>query len=100
MKTKKEKHQFIVDNYKTMSNKELSEKTGYSEGYVGNIKHRLKLRRSKYKRKQKKVFKKPTKNSGKYDRILMIAKKHGCKRTTDLIDIFGFEKWKEICKNA
>lgn len=88
MKTIKEKHQFVVDNYKKMSNKELAEKLGYSVCNIKAILHRLRLRRSKRKYRDK------------YDRIMVIAKKHGCKRTTDLIDIFGFEKWKEICKNA
>lgn len=95
MKTTKEKHQFIVDNYKKMSNQELAEKTGYSKGSISIILSRLKLKRPKRKKNNLPV---PKKN--KYDRILMIAKKHGCKRTTDLIDIYGFEKWKEICENA
>lgn len=94
MKTTKEKHQYIVDNHKKMSNQELAEKLGYSAGTIKTILHRRGLKRSKKKkgRKQPQV--------AKYDRILMIAKKHGCKRTTDLIDIYGFEKWKEICKKA
>lgn len=87
MKTTKEKHQYIVDNYKTMSNKEIAEKLGYSTGTIKTIMHRRKLKRL-------------NKKKDKYDRIMIIAKKHGCKRTTDLIDIFGFEKWKEICKKA
>lgn len=87
MKTTKEKHQYIVDNYKTMTNKELAKKLGYSTDTIKVIMYRMKLKRL-------------NKKKDKYDRIMIIAKKHGCKRTTDLIDIFGFKKWKEICKKA